>query len=308
MINASVIISTRNRALILPRLFNALAKLEVDPEHNWELILLDNGSTDITPEIIEAERQRNRLPIIPLSAPVSGKSRALNIGIQHARGELIILTDDDVEPDPKWLSSYIKTSIKHPKINGFAGKVIPKWLGKIPNWLHTEGEFALPRGIINSRDFGNEIHILPKNITPGGVNTALRKTALLATGAFREDIGPGTLVPFAEDTEFMERYKNQGGTFLYIPEALLYHCNEPARMTKSYVTHWMYEVARCQVIAFKTNENYNNKFRNIPAYLLRQAIERTLLWIFEPRQNNRLQKKMKLFHTLGRIKGHMNNP
>ncbi|PKM12940.1 MAG: hypothetical protein CVV13_03700 [Gammaproteobacteria bacterium HGW-Gammaproteobacteria-3] len=302
MLKASVIISTRNRAALLPRLFNALATMEKVYRDDWELIMVDNGSTDTTRARFDAEIQNNRLPIVAVSAPVPGKSRALNLALKQARGDLVIFTDDDVEPEPLWLASYIEAGLSHPELNGFAGRVLPRWLGPIPAWLHTEGEFALPRGITNTRDFGNEPHILPGDIIPGGVNTALRKTALLQTGGFREDIGPGTSVPFAEDTEYMARYKNQGGLFFYVPKALLYHCNEPVRMTKDYVTHWQYEVARCQVLAF--NETADKTLFGVPFYLMRQAIERMMSWTLEAGSKQRLQKKMKLCFILGKIKGH----
>lgn len=307
MLDASVIISTRNRAYQLPRLFGAFCSMEIPSHFSWELVIIDNGSTDETSAVINTEIKKNRLPIIHLSEPIPGKSSALNHGITITKGELVIFTDDDVEPDPLWLKSYIEASQAHPQIDGFAGKVIPRWLGKSPKWLHTKGEFALPRGITNTRDFGNEIHLLPDDIIPGGVNTALRRRVLSEIGKFRVELGPGTSVPFAEDTEYMWRYKLHGGEFLYVPEALLYHCNIPERMTKSYVNNWVYEVARCQVLAFETGVK-NKTINGIPAYLVRQGIERFLVWIFEPRSNQRLQKKMKLFHTFGKIKGYRQLP
>lgn len=307
MLHASVIISTRNRAYQLPRLFDALACMETPSHFSWELVIIDNGSTDETNAVINAEISKNQLPIVLLSEPIPGKSRALNLGITKTKGELIIFTDDDVEPDPLWLKSYIEASQAHPQIDGFAGRVIPRWLGESPEWLHTKGAFALPRGITNTRDFGNEIHLLPDDVIPGGVNTALRRRVLSEVGTFRIDLGPGTSVPFAEDTEYMQRYKLHGGEFLYIPEALLYHCNVPERMTKDYVINWMLEVARCQVLAFET-EVKNKAINGIPTYLIRQGMERLLVWIFEPRSNQRLQKKMKLFHTIGKINGYRQLP
>lgn len=303
MLDASVIISTRNRAHQLSSLFAALNSQVLPVNYSWELIIIDNGSTDETSTVINTEIKKNQLPIILLTEPIPGKSRALNLAISRMKGELVIFTDDDVEPDPLWLKSYIEASQAHPQINGFAGKVIPRWLGESPEWLHTKGEFALPRGITNTRDFGNEIHILPDDIIPGGVNTALRRTILKDIGSFRVELGPGTSVPFAEDTEYMCRYKAIGGVFLYVPAALLYHCNVPERMTKAYVINWMFEVARCQVLAFETCVK-NKTIGDVPTYLLRQCIERFFIWILEPRSNQRLQKKMKLFHTVGKIKGY----
>jgi glycosyltransferase involved in cell wall biosynthesis len=301
--NATVIISTRNRAGILPRLFDALALQILPSTSQWEFILVNNGSTDQTSAVINAEILRQRLPLTSLLEALPGKSRALNLAIKQARGELLIFTDDDVEPEPAWLQSYIDASLSHPDIDGFAGKVLPKWLGELPSWLHTEGPFALPRGITNTRDFGDKPKILSDEVVPGGVNTALRKSAVTTTGWFRIELGPGTDIPFAEDTDYMRRYQQAGGRFLYLPSALLHHCNAPERMTKNYVTNWMYQVGRCEILAF------NNTFKprsvaGIPIYLLRQAVERAIIWWLEPRPQHRFQKKMQWMLVAGKIQGY----
>lgn len=303
MLNATVIISTRNRASILPRLFDALALQILPSTSRWEFILVNNGSTDNTSAVINAEILRHRLPLVSLFEALPGKSRALNLAIKQARGELLIFTDDDVEPEPAWLQAYIDASLSQPDIDGFAGKVLPKWLGELPSWLHTEGPFALPRGITNTRDFGCEQKMLPDEIIPGGVNTALRKSAVAKSGWFRVELGPGTDIPFAEDTDYMRRYRQAGGSFLYVPSALLHHCNAPERMTKNYVTDWMYQVGRCEILAF--NNTFNSRsVAGIPLYLLRQAIERTLIWWLEPRPQHRFQKKMKWMLVAGKIQGY----
>ena len=307
MLHASVIISTRNRASILPRLFDALAAMPLNADSRWELLMVDNGSTDQTAQVIAAEQTQGRLPVVLVSEPVPGKSRALNRAIGQARGELLVFTDDDVEPEPGWLQAYIDAAAAHPEIDGFAGRVIPRWLGEIPGWLHTEGEFALPRGITNTRDFGLTQQMLDPQVIPGGVNTALRARAVANNGRFREELGPGTSVPFVEDTEYMGRFRKGGGTFWYVPEALLYHCNIPERMTKAYVCHWMFEVARCQVLAYADLPT-GKSCAGAPLYLWRNYLLRGLSWCLEPRPQQRLQKKMKWMFAAGEIKGYRQLP
>ncbi|ANE57096.1 glycosyltransferase family A protein [Methylomonas sp. DH-1] len=303
MLNASVIISTRNRAHILPRLFDALADMRLAANTSWELLLIDNGSTDNTAQVVADEAAAGRLPLLMLSEPIPGKSRALNRAMRAARGELLVFTDDDVEPSPAWLQAYIDAAAQHPEFDGFAGKVLPKWLGQIPDWLHTEGPFALPRGITNTRDFGDAQGVLAIDVIPGGVNTALRSGAAARNGWFREDLGPGTTIPFTEDTDYMRRYRAGGGTFWYVPDALLFHCNIPERMTKDYVRHWMHEVARCQILAFG-KKPAGKCLAGVPLYLWRQWIARGLCSCLEPRPDQRLQLQMKWRFTAGEIRGY----
>jgi hypothetical protein len=149
--------------------------------------------------------------------------------------------------------------------------------------------------------------ILDEQVIPGGVNTALRSEAVAKNGWFREELGPGTSVPFTEDTEYMGRFRRGGGEFWYVPEALLYHCNIPERMTKAYVCHWMFDVARCQVLAYADLPSGKN-IAGIPLYLLRNYLSRGLSFWLEPREQQRLQKKMKWMFTAGEIAGYRQLP
>jgi len=302
-VDISVLISTRDRSSILPRLFDAMAVMEVPGGLTWELVIVNNGSSDATDSVLNSEVDRARLPLVVLQQPAPGKSRALNLALDNARGALLVFTDDDVEPAPTWLKAYAEAADSHPDFPGFAGRVLPRWLGPLPDWLETEGEFALPRGMINSRDFGLQPMALPSDVVPGGVNTALRREAIDRMGKFREELGPGTAIPYAEDTEYMERLLAAGGRFFYVPDALLYHCNIPERMTKKYAEAWMYNVARCQILAFGKSDG-----QGIPRYLARQALERMVSWFFDFHPQRRFHKKLKLMTTLGQIAGHRQGP
>ena len=299
----SLIVATRNRAGSLSSLFDALARQQLPPGVEWEFVIVDNGSTDSTKLCISDEQQCGRLPLAPQVEPQPGKSRALNLAMRHARGRLWLFTDDDVLPDPLWIASYLEAARQHPARNGFAGRVLPKWMGPLPPWLHTDGEFAVPRGITNTRDFGLEPHLLPPEVIPGGVNTALRADAAQLIGHFRVDLGPGTTNPYAEDTEFMRRFVAHHGPFWYVPQALLFHCNIPERMTKEYILRWAYEAARCQVLGLGGVDDAP-RTAGVPNYLWRQAAQRSLATLIEVRPLHRLKLGLGLRTTLGQIRGY----
>lgn len=302
--DASVIVATRNRSRFLGALLDALAGQALPAGTSWELLVVDNGSSDDTAHVLAQEIDRGRLPLLALSEPTPGKSRALNLAMARARGDLWVFTDDDVLPEPEWLGAYIDAARRHPNIDGFAGRVLPKWLGELPEWLHTEGPFAMPRGITNTRDFGLDEHRLPREVIPGGVNTALRADAARLNGEFRVDVGPGTSIPYAEDTDFMGRYTQRGGEFWYVPQALLHHCNIPERMTKAYVMRWAYQAARCQVLTATLRADGVPRIAGVPNYLWRQLVERGLTWLLEPRPMHRLMSGLRLNTTIGQIRGY----
>jgi hypothetical protein len=105
----------------------------------------------------------------------------------------------------------------------------------------------------------------------------------------------------------MGRFRRGGGEFWYVPEALLYHCNILERMTKSYVCRWMFDVGRCQVLAYVEAPS-GKSIAGVPLYLLRNYLVRILNFWLEPREQQRLQKKMKWRFTAGEVTGYRQLP
>jgi len=104
----SVIIATYNRMELLPRTLPALIG-QVAEEMEYEVLFVDDGSTDRSREIIESEARRNPGRIRYLNVPHTGSpSRPRNLGIQEAKGEVILLLDDDVIPDSQLVLQHWK--------------------------------------------------------------------------------------------------------------------------------------------------------------------------------------------------------
>ena len=96
----TVLIATHNGAETLPAVLNSYCKLE-PPNGGWELIIVDNGSTDSTKEIVHAFQ--SRLPLTYVFEPRLGKAVAQNNGLSRINGDLLVMTDDDALPRPDWL-------------------------------------------------------------------------------------------------------------------------------------------------------------------------------------------------------------
>ena len=101
-------ICTFNRAESLRRTLNSLAAMEVPADFAWELVVVNNNSTDHTDAMINEDH--GRLPIRREFEKRPGHSNARNRAIDAARGDYIVWTDDDVVVDPGWLSASEKTS------------------------------------------------------------------------------------------------------------------------------------------------------------------------------------------------------
>lgn len=121
MIKISVVLTTYNRAPLLPRVLNALAAQSFSKK-NYELLIIDDGSTDQSGNVIVPFLKKNpHFRYFPKKH--EGLSAGRNFGISHAGGELIAFTDDDVVPDSKWLEELWEVYQKEKPL-GIEGKVV----------------------------------------------------------------------------------------------------------------------------------------------------------------------------------------
>src|SRR3954466_10143738 len=104
----SVAICTWNRAENLDQTLAGLRGLHVPADVEWELLVVNNNSTDATEEVIA--RHTAQLPLRRLFERKQGLSNARNCAAAAARGDLLLWTDDDVLVDPDWLAVYVDSA------------------------------------------------------------------------------------------------------------------------------------------------------------------------------------------------------
>jgi hypothetical protein len=191
----SVVVATRNRADSLERLLTQLSE-QVDAP-SFELIVADSGSHDRTPDILRNAPSRLRVFSVRVDEP--GKGRALNAALQLASGALVVFTDDDVEPDPRWLAELHAAAERHPEAQVFGGRidvderVVPRWIRRSHNLMGLLTSFHAPAD--STYGYGRY---------PFGPNLAVRRR--LIEGAVRpypERMGPGTSLPVGDESGFL---------------------------------------------------------------------------------------------------------
>ncbi|HMV70359.1 MAG TPA: glycosyltransferase family A protein, partial [Myxococcota bacterium] len=116
----SVIIITRDRAPLLRRALAALRDQRRAPD---EVVVVDNGSSDDTPEVIREAAAW--LPIVHVFEPIAGIPRARNAGAGAATGDLLCYTDDDATADPGWLAAIEDRFQRDPRIGLVGGETLP---------------------------------------------------------------------------------------------------------------------------------------------------------------------------------------
>jgi glycosyltransferase involved in cell wall biosynthesis len=118
----TVLLATRNGEHVLPRVLDAYCRVAA-PAGGWKMVIVDNGSTDSTPQVIDSFR--NDLPLQVLQQPHPGKYRALNSAITAIEGGLVVFTDDDSIPDPTFLTAWAKYLIRRDEYELFGGSIEP---------------------------------------------------------------------------------------------------------------------------------------------------------------------------------------
>ncbi|MBV8331639.1 MAG: glycosyltransferase family 2 protein, partial [Candidatus Eremiobacteraeota bacterium] len=111
---ATVQLCTYNRAQLLERVLDACFEQTI-PERSYEVVLVNDGSTDGTPAVIERARERARCGFVVVNQANAGLAKGRNAGIERAGGERIVFIDDDVLPLPNFLEEHLRTHASHPQ-------------------------------------------------------------------------------------------------------------------------------------------------------------------------------------------------
>ncbi len=204
----SIVVCTRNRGTLLEAALSHFDRVHL-PECT-ELVLVDNGSTDDTPDILERYADRHARTTV-VSAPRKGLAIARNAGIRASSGRIVAFTDDDCYPDPgfavKTLECFAESNL------GYVG-------GRILLWDKAD----LP---ITIQPRSERVAIAPGSfIEPGfihGANFALRRDVFEAIGPFDERLGAGTPLHCGEDLDQLARASAAGFHGAYDPRILVYH-------------------------------------------------------------------------------------
>ena len=132
--SVSVVIGTYNRAHLLAGTLGALAAQEVPPSLDWEIVVVDNNSTDSTAQAVAAFAPTTTVPVRYVFEPRQGISHARNRGIREAQGSILAFTDDDVLPAPDWISA-VASAMERWDAHGVGGRILPRWETERPRWL-----------------------------------------------------------------------------------------------------------------------------------------------------------------------------
>ena len=204
--HVSVVVPVRDGERTIAACLDALLAQEY-PAGAREIIAVDNGSTDRTPELIRAR------PVTYLFEPTPGVSSARNRGIEAARGEVVALLDADCIADPRWLAELV-APFGDPQVGCVAGEL-----------RHGPAETAAQRQSV--RMLGNWQRFATSSDPPYVVtaNAAFRRSVFDEIGLF------DPRMTRAQDVELSLRFNERSPLRVeYRPQAVAYH-DHPSTQT-----------------------------------------------------------------------------
>ena len=264
-------------------LLNALGSVIRQRFTNYELIIVDDASSDNTESVVQQfmEKQSSQSPPIAyVRQPTNlGVDAARNVAIQHARGEFIVYLDDDDRFAPDFLLHIHSAMQDAPAAVGFAVS------GRRIYRSTATGDILL-----RAQDSGYQATVclsgdrFLEGTLGGGSGLVIRPSAALAAGGWPEDVKSGG------DTDLMVRMAALGD-FLVIPEAVLFIYN----MDREQITHNLINSGISQERLVDRNAKQFRRFPDARARHYRQAAR--MYYAAKARQDGRrcIRKALKIY-------------
>ncbi|MDB9372849.1 glycosyltransferase family 2 protein [Nodularia sphaerocarpa] len=238
----SAIICTHNRDTYLGAAIDSLLAQVFTAD--FEVVVVDNGSSDRTREVVEQRLGDPRVKYV--FEPTIGLSVARNTGARVASAEIIAYLDDDAVASAYWLQVLYAAYQNDSKLAIAGGKVTLLWPPNIepPTWLSP----GLASNL-GAYDLGDQmIYIQQPGLTPRGLNYSLRRSFLEEIGGFDPHLGRvGKNLLSNEELQMTEFALERGWKVAYLPEALVAHNVAPERLKRSWFLNrgWWQGISEC---------------------------------------------------------------
>ena len=268
----SIIFATYKRPDLLRQTLDSFMQLNC-AGLDCEIIAVDNCPQQSAKHIVES--YRNLLAVQYLFTSVPGKSSAINFGLAHAMGELLVFTDDDIIADPAWLHELAAAANRHPEADIFGGRILPKYPDNyqlLDKRIDFDNEFVKVA-------YGEADWKQPEGPTAAeriwGANMMVRKKVFTGGLQFNPNIGPnGDNYAMGSETEFLLRAYAAHHVGIYVPSALVHHQVRKEQLSLEWLAGRAERLARGR-IQMKYLRSQNT-ISAVPRYLYRKFFIRKL--------------------------------
>lgn len=212
LIDVSIIIPTHNQKDNLREALFSLQELDY-PRHKYEVVVIDDNSSDNTEKVIRQLRSKMKYPLVYKKLTrKNGISAARNLGMNLARGRIFLFSDDDCLFEPQWLQ-LITTPFSSAEVGAVGGPdrspVTENIIARCIDYIFTS--FIGTGGLRGYQKFRLGRYY------PKGYNMAVPRKIISETGTFIENLQPG------EDIELGYRIEKAGYKLVYQKEAIVWH-------------------------------------------------------------------------------------
>ena len=272
----SIVIPTYNRSGLLRDAVNSV--LHQECECTFEIIVVDNNSTDDTKAVVQSLIREKPGRLNYLVETKQGNAHARNCGVKAAKADIIAFVDDDVTVENNWLQSLTNVLKSDLELTFVGGAVLPQWSEAPPSWVTLE--HWAPLALL---DYGpNKFRISASN--PRGLltaNIAFRRNVFEEVGMFSPDLqrvanGIGSM----EDHEFLLRVCRSGREGMYLPIMVAWAPVHIGRLTKEYHRRWHTGHGHFYAV-MRDPEWERSKFylMGVPSHLYKETVTKALTWL-----------------------------
>jgi glycosyltransferase involved in cell wall biosynthesis len=240
-LKVTVAIPTYNRADFLRQTLAGLVAQQFPRDH-FEILVIDNNSTDHTAAVVAEFASAQPAPRY-LREEKQGLDHARNRAVHEARGEIIVFGDDDILVKPDWLAQLTVPLIADGaarQIGAVGGEVIPVFPDGLPDWVR---EWHAPLA------FRPDLGPLPARHSPMGANLAFPHWVFEQLGPFHTALDRAAGNYFSGgDSEMIRRVRAAGHDVWFAPAAAVQHQMPASRTTFRYASRHAFDSARSRVI------------------------------------------------------------
>jgi glycosyltransferase involved in cell wall biosynthesis len=236
----TVALCTYNRADFLRQTLAGLARQQF-PHDQFEVLVIDNNSSDHTRAVV-AEFAASKPRPRHILETQQGLDFARNRAIAEARGEIVLLGDDDILVQPDWLAQMhapFASDAAH-RVGAVGGEVVPVFPDGLPPWV---AEWHAPLA------FRAEAGPLPARHSPMGANLAIPRRVFAQVGLFHTALDRAAGNYFSGgDSEMIRRIRAAGLEVWFAPAAAVRHQMPANRTTFRYAARHAFDSARSRTI------------------------------------------------------------